>query len=164
MTKVATSDNIMNQQPGVPVPMPDRIADAQKQADALVRAYLAPRPSNVRWVHKTGRRAGEGDILVFRAYVIAGVLGVFLVLILTGIVLVQTNDDVREIVLGPSLTPTPSPTITPTNTPGITPTPSATPRLTPTPSASPPPNLLAAKPPALPRATEIYPEILERSV
>lgn len=164
VTQPAPAENVMNQAPGVPVPMPDRIADAQKQADALVRAYLTPTPSNVKWVHKTGRRAGEGDIIVFRAYVIGGVLVALLVLILAGVVLVQTNDDVREIVLGPSLTPTPSPTVTPTNTPGITPTASATPRLTPTPSASPPPNLDAAKPPALPRATEIYPEILERSV
>ncbi|MFN8449327.1 MAG: tetratricopeptide repeat protein [Anaerolineae bacterium] len=164
VTQPAPAENLMNQAPGVPVPMPDRIADAQKQAEALVRAYLAPHPSNVKWVHKTHRRAGEGDIIVFRAYVIAGTLVALIVLILAGVVLVQTNDDVREIVLGPSLTPTPSPTITPTNTPGITPTPSATPRLTPTPSASPPPNLAAAKPPSLPRATEIYPEILERSV
>lgn len=164
VTKLATSENIMEQAPGVPVPMPDRIADAQKQADALVRNYLAPLPSRVKWVHKTHRRAGEGDILVFRAYVITGIVAALIVLVLGGVVLVQTNDDVREIVLGPSLTPTPSPTITPTNTPGITPTPSATPRLTPTPSASPPPNLAAAKPPALPRATDIYPEILERSV
>lgn len=160
----APAENLMNQTPGVPVPMPDRIVDAQKQADALVRAYLAPTPSNVKWVHKTGRRAGEGDIIVFRAYVIGATLVALLVLVIAGVVLVQTNDDVREIVLGPSLTPTPSPTITPTNTPGITPTASVTPRLTPTPSASPPPNLAAAKPPSLPRATEIYPEILERSV
>ncbi len=158
------SPDIMSQSPGVPVPMPDKIADAQKQADALVRSYLAPAPANIKWVRKTRRRAGEGDIIVFRMYVAGAVLGVLFVLFLVGVVLVQTNDDVRGIVLGPSLTPTPSPTITPTNTPGLTPTPSATPRLTATPSATPPPNLLAASPPAFPRVTAVYPQILERAV
>ncbi|MEP7292674.1 MAG: tetratricopeptide repeat protein [Chloroflexota bacterium] len=162
-TKTQTQE-VMSQTPGVPVPMPDRIAEAQKQADALVREYLTPPASSVKWVHKTSRRAGERDIIVFRMYVAGAILGVLFVLFLGGVVLVQTNDDVRGIVLGPSLTPTPSPTITPTNTPGLTPTPSATPRLTPTPSATPPPNLLAASPPAFPRVTAVYPQILERAV
>lgn len=156
--------DIMTQAPGVPVPMPDQIAEAQRQADAVVRSYLTPLPAPVRWVHKTRRRAGESDIIVFRTYVAAGILGVLVVLIVIGLIILQTNDNVREIVLGPSATPTPSPTITPTNTPGLTPTPSATPRLTLTPSATPPESLLAAKLPALPRATEIYPQILERAV
>ncbi len=163
VTKPQTAD-IMNQAPGVPVPMPDQIAEAQRQSDALVRAYLTPQSSNVKWVHKTHRRAGEGDIIVYRMYVGIAALIVLIVLVGIGVFVVQTNDDVREVVLGPSATPTPSPTITPTNTPGLTPTPSPTPRLSPTPSASPPPNLLAASPPALPRATEIYPEILEKAV
>lgn len=152
------------QQPGVPLPAPDRVAEAQKQADMLVRGYLAPLPAGIKWVHKTSRRAGERDIIVFRMYVAGAIVGILLILVVMGVILVQTNDDVREIVLGPSATPTPSPTITPTNTPGLTPTPSETPRLTPTPSATPPPNLLAASPPAFPRVTAVYPQILERSV
>lgn len=164
VTQPVPQDNIMNQQPGVPVPMPDKIADAQKQADALVRSYLAPANSNIKWVHKTRRRAGEGDIIVFRMYVAGAILGVLALLLVAGFILVQTNDDVRGIVLGPSVTPSPSPTVTPTNTPGLTPTASATPRLTPTPSATPPPNLMAASPPAFPRVTAVYPQILERSV
>ncbi len=153
------------QQPGVPVPMPDKIAEAQKQADAVVRSYLAPLPaSSTKWVHKTRRRAGEGDIIVYRAYVAAGILVVLLLFVGIFVYLVQTNDTVRHVVLGPSATPTASPTITPTNTPGFTPTPSVTPALSPTPSATPPPNLLAASPPFLPKATEIYPQIEERAI
>jgi tetratricopeptide (TPR) repeat protein len=163
-TAAPAQPDIMSQQPGVPVPMPDRIAEAQKQADILVRGYLAPLPNGIKWVHKTSRRAGEGDIIVFRMYVAGAIVGILLILVVMGVVLVQTNDDVRGIVLGPSATPTPSPTVTPTNTPGLTPTPSETPRLTPTPSATPPPNLLAASPPAFPRVTPVYPQILERSV
>ncbi len=163
VTKPPTPD-IMTQAPGVPVPMPDQIAEAQRQADSVIRSYLAPLPTPVKWIHKTKRRAGEGDILVFRTYVAGAVIGVLAVLVVIGLIVIQTNDSVREIVLGPSATPTPSPTITPTNTPGLTPTPSATPRLTLTPSATPPESLLAAKLPALPRATDIYPEILERAV
>ncbi len=160
----ATVPDIAAQQPGVPVPMPDRIAEAQKQAEPIIHHYLTPLPSSTKWVHKTRQRAGEGDILIYRTYVAIGVLAVLLVLIVAGVIVVQTNDDVREIVLGPSATPTPSPTITPTNTPGLTPTASITPRFTPTPSVTVPPNILAASPPALPHATEIYPQILERSV
>ncbi len=163
VTKAATPD-IMDQAPGVPVPMPDKIASAQKDADEVVHSYLVPLPTTVKWVHKTHRRAGERDIIVYRVYVGIGIAAVLLVLIGAFVLLVQTNDNVREVVLGPSATPTPSPTITPTNTPGLTPTPSPTPRLTPTPSVTPPPNLLAASPPALPHATEVYPQILERGV
>ncbi|MEO8392761.1 MAG: hypothetical protein ABI700_07195, partial [Chloroflexota bacterium] len=82
----------------------------------------------------------------------------------SGVFVVQTNEGVKNIVLGPSATPTPSPTVTPTPTYGLTPTPSVTPRQSPTPSATPPPNLIAASPPALPRPTEIYPQILERPI
>lgn len=156
--------DIMTQAPGVPVPMPDQIAVAQQQADSIINNYLAPLPKPVKWVHKTHRRAGEGDILVFRTYIAGGIIAALVVLVVIGIVIIQTNDNVREIVLGPSATPTPSPTITPTNTPGLTPTPSATPRLTLTPSATPPESLNSAKLPVLPRATDFYPEILERSV
>lgn len=152
------------QAPGVPVPMPDQIAQAQHDAEPVVNSYLTPLPKTVRWVHKTHRRAGEGDIVVFRTYIAAGIVAVLVILIVAGIIVVQTNDSVREIVLGPSATPTSSPTVTPTFTPGLTPTPSATPRLTLTPSETPPPNLQAAKLPELPRATSVYPEILERAV
>ncbi|HVU10663.1 MAG TPA: tetratricopeptide repeat protein [Phototrophicaceae bacterium] len=156
--------DVSAQQPGVPVPMPDKIAEAQKEADAVVRGYLSPLPTTTKWVHKTRRRAGESDIIVYRAYVAAGILVVLLVFVGIFVYLLQTNDAVRHVVLGPSATPTSSPTITPTNTPGYTPTPSITPALSPTPSATPPPNLLAASPPALPKATEIYPQIEERAI
>ena len=160
----AAAPDMMSQAPGVPVPMPDRIADAQKQADPVVRSYLSPSAPTTKWVHKTHRRAGERDILVYRAYVAVGITIVIVLLLASGVFVVQTNETVKNVVLGPSETPTPSPTVTPTNTPGLTPTPSPTPRVSPTPSATPPANLLAASPPALPRATEIYPQILERPV
>ncbi len=164
VTQQPIMPDLSAQQAGVPVPMPDRVAEAQKQAESVLHRYLTPLPATTKWVHKTRRRAGEGDIIIYRTYVAAGILGVLLVLLAMGFVVVQTNDDVREIVLGPSATPTPSPTITPTNTPGLTPTASVTPRLTPTPSMTAPPNLVAASPPALPRATSIYPQILEQGV
>jgi tetratricopeptide (TPR) repeat protein len=165
VTKAPSAPDIMTQSPGVPVPMPDRIAEAQRQVDALVRDYVEPSYTpTVKWVHKTHRRAGERDIIVYRAYVAVGITIVIILLLASGVFVVQTNEGVKNIVLGPSATPTPSPTVTPTPTFGLTPTPSATPRLSPTPSATPPPNLIAASPPALPRPTEIYPQILERPI
>lgn len=152
------------QQAGVPVPPPDRIAEAQKNAEQITRDYLAPIPVSVNYVKKTRRRAGEGDIVVYRAYVAAGIAAVFVLLIGVFLYLLQTNDTVRAVVLGPSATPTYTPTVTPTNTPGITPTPSVTPQRSPTPSPSVPPNILAASPPALPRATAVYPRLLEAAV
>ncbi len=80
VTAAAVPD-ITAQQPGVPVPMPDRIAEAQKQAEPVIHRYLTPLPSGIKWVHKTRQRAGEGDILIYRTYVAIGILGVLILLL-----------------------------------------------------------------------------------
>jgi tetratricopeptide (TPR) repeat protein len=153
-----------DQQPGVPIPPPERIAALLPELERVARSASTPIPKRASWQRKTRNRAGERDIVVYRAQVALSAL-VVLVLIGVGFVFaVQTNDDLRGIVLGPSATPTPSPTVTPTFTPGLSATPSATPRQSPTPSLTPPPNLPAASPPFLPRATAIYPPVRERFV
>ncbi|NDJ59747.1 MAG: tetratricopeptide repeat protein [Chloroflexi bacterium] len=152
----------MKQPPGIPLPSADAITEAQRQAEALIFDYNAPLPADTRWVHKTRGRAGERAIVVLRLYIAAAVAGVLTILAVGGVVAVQTNDDIRGIVLGPSLTPTPSPTITPTPTPGLTATPSPTPGLTLTPSATVPINLPRADQFNLPGPTDVYPPILER--
>ena len=150
------------QQPGVPLPAPERIADAQKVADSVVRAYLAPPPAALKWVRKTRGRAGERDALVYRMYVAGGVLGVIVVLLVASLIVVNTNDDLRGVVYGPSATPTLVPTATYTPTPGITPTPSATPRLTLTPSPTVPAMIQTSDPYIPPRATSVYPALFDR--
>ena len=43
-----------------------------------MRSYLTPPPNTVKWVHKTNRRAGERDIIVFRMYVAGAIVGILL--------------------------------------------------------------------------------------
>lgn len=156
--------DVPEQQPGVPIPPPDRIAAIIPEVERIARVASTPIPKRANWQRKTRNRAGEGDIVVYRAQVAITAL-IVLVLIGVGFVFaVQTNDDLRGIVLGPSATPTPSPTVTPTFTPGLSATPSVTPRISPTPSLTPPPNIPAASPPFLPRATALYPPVRERFV
>jgi tetratricopeptide (TPR) repeat protein len=154
--------DIMSQPAGVPLPSAERITEAQKQADALLRGYMMPLPSDVKWVHKTRRRAGEGDIIVLRLYTTAAIVGFLIVLGIVGTIIVLTNDDLRSIVIAPTDTPTNTPTVTPTFTPGFTPTPSVTPRISPSPSATVAPSVPTANPYAPPDATSIYPPVLER--
>jgi tetratricopeptide (TPR) repeat protein len=156
--------DIMSQPAGVPLPSAERIAEAQKQADALLRGYMMPLPSDVKWVHKTRRRAGEGDIIVLRLYITAAVVGFLIVLGIAGTILVLTNEDLRSLVFAPTGTPTHTPTVTPTFTPGFTPTPSVTPRVSPTPSATVDPNIPTANPFDPVDATAIYPPVLERPI
>lgn len=154
----------MEQPPGVPVPPPEKVTAALPELEKIARAYAAPVPKRANWQHKTRNRVGERDIVFYRLQVAAGVAVVVALLIIAGIFAVNTNDDLRAVVYGASLTPTPSPTITPTFTPGLSATPSSTPRQTPTPSATVPLNVPAASPPALPRATALYPPIEENFV
>ncbi|MDZ4768267.1 MAG: tetratricopeptide repeat protein [Chloroflexota bacterium] len=164
MQAVRAVEDPTEQQPGIPVPTPDRIAAALPELEKIARAYSAPIPRRATWGHKTRSRAGERDIVVYRLQV-AAAAGVVMVLLVVGfLIALQNNADLQYVVYGPSATPTPSPTITPTFTPGLSATPSATPRLTLTPSATVPGNVPAASPPALPRATAIYPPVLERFV
>lgn len=152
--------------PGVPVPDPQRLAQAQQQADEVLRKYrLADyRIENVRWVRKTRQRAGERDTLYFRLIVAGGLVGVLLVIGLLGTVIVLNNPELRGIVFAPTWTLTPTATVTPTPTPGFTPTPSPTPELTLTPSPTVPPNIPRGDINAPPGPTRIYPEVSSRFI
>src|SRR5262249_24448947 len=70
----STGQEIGGQTPGIPVPGTNAIAEAQKQAEMVVREYTVPIPESVKWVHKTRRRAGERDVLVLRASIVAGIV------------------------------------------------------------------------------------------
>ncbi len=160
--KVATQELMRAQVPGVPMPTSDRIAEAQKSLDALIRRSLEPLPNTIKWTHKTRARAGERDIIIYRLYVFAGILVVLVVLGILGGYAVSTNEDLRALVLAPTATATNTPTPSLTPTYGLTPTPSSTPRLTWTPTDEPPNSLPTPNAYALPRVTPVYPPILER--
>lgn len=157
------TQEMMSQPPGVPLPGADAVSAAQKQIELLVRDAMAPLPASpLKWVKKTKRRAGEGDVVVLRLYVAGALMGALVVLGIVGTVVVLSNDDLRSIVIAPTRTFTSTPTATPTSTPGVTPTPSPQPRRSPTPTPQPPLNLTPANPYSLPQATDIYPPVFER--
>ena len=146
--------------PPVPLPDADAVAEAQRQAEAVIRSYMAAREDGgAHWVHKTRNRAGERDIYVLRAQVAAVVVTVLVLLGIGGTLFVLNNEDARAILFAPTPTMTFTPTFTPTSTPGLTPTPSPTPRLTLTPSPTVPAALPTYNPYAPPRPTDIYPRI-----
>jgi tetratricopeptide (TPR) repeat protein len=146
--------------PGVPLPDAETIAEAQRQAEAVVRTYMTTHEgTGAQWVHKTRNRAGERDIYVLRAQVAAAVVTILVLLGIGGTLFVLNNEDARAILFAPTPTMTFTPTMTPTSTPGLTPTPSPTPRLTLTPSPTVPPALPTYNPYAPPRPTDIYPRV-----
>lgn len=161
---VAREADMMNQEPGVPLPSAEAVAEAQRQADIFLRQYAQPLPGDIKWTHKTRRRAGEGDVVVLRLYMAAAVVGVLIVLGIVGTIVVLSNDDLRSIVIAPTRTPTHTPTVTPTATPGFTPTPSVTPRVSPSPTATIEPDIPTANPHQPPEVTPIYPPVLEKPV
>jgi len=156
------------QAPGVPIADPQKIAQAQTEADPIVREYLAPPKGypGVTWVRKSARRAGERDVVVLRLYVAGGVAAALIGLFVVGALVVLNNPELRGIVFAPTWTisPTPAPpTNTPTPTPGVTPTPSPTPELTYTPSPTVPPEIPNGAQAALP-PTLIYPPAQEKGI
>jgi tetratricopeptide (TPR) repeat protein len=155
----ATGQEIGGQTPGVPVPGTNAIAEAQKQAEMVVREYTVPISDPVKWVHKTRRRAGERDVLLLRVYIAAAVIGALLVVGGGLFLFVTTNPDARSVLFAPTPTMTYTPTITPSPTPGLTPTPSPTPALTLTPSPTVPSNIPTSNPYVPPTPTSIYPPI-----
>jgi tetratricopeptide (TPR) repeat protein len=159
-----TEQEIMALPPGIPNPSPDRVADAQKQIDRLLLEYNAPLPSDIKWTQKRSGRAGERDVVVLRLYVAAAVVGFLVILAFIGVIAVNTNDELRGVVFGPSETPTVTPSITPTNTPGLTPTPSVTPPRSPTPTPTFSLDITPGDPLSPPRATDVYPQVFERPI
>mgnify|MGYP000907720998 CR=1 FL=1 len=130
----------------------------------MIREFQQPLPSDIKWVHQTKRRAGEGDVNVLRAQIAGGVIGFAIILVIIGGIVLATDADAQYSVFGPSATPTASPTITPTNTPGVTPTPSPAPSREYTSTPVPPANLAPANPFVLPAATAVYPALVEGNV
>ncbi|MDZ4764046.1 MAG: tetratricopeptide repeat protein [Chloroflexota bacterium] len=162
-TRRLSEQEIMAQPAGIPQPPPERITDAHKQIDRLMLELNEPLP-NYTWTRKRGGRAGEGDIIVYRAYVTAGIVALLVILGVVSVFVYNTNADVRLIVSGPSATPTVTPSVTPTNTPGLTPTPSPTPQRSPTVTPTLPFDITPGDPYAPPRATAIYPRIEQREI
>lgn len=161
---VRQTSDAAQQAPSVPAPTPEKIAEAQRQIDRLITESTIPLPNDVNYTHKTKRRAGESDIVVYRFYLGAAAAGVFALFIVFFIILVSTNDDVAEIVLGPSPTITLTPTATWTPTPGFTPTPSLEPNPSYTPSPVVPTEIPFADIYNPPRPTAIYPQLQDRAM
>lgn len=155
-----TTQEMMSQAAGVPLPRRDAVLEAARQAEEVVRQAAAAPPLNVKWVRKTRNRAGERDIWRLRAYV-AGASAVVLALLCTGsFFVVSSTPELARIVFAATLTPTLTPTFTPTPTPGFTPTPSVTPRVAPPATATIPPLFPTANAYS-PMATAIYPEVVD---
>jgi tetratricopeptide (TPR) repeat protein len=162
--KAKSSTGTTQQATNIPTAAPEKIAEAQKQIDSLILEATAPLPNTVKYVHKTRRRAGESDIVVYRFYLGAAALGVLAVFAVLFIILVTTNEDAAELVFGPSPTITRTPTNTWTPTPGVTPTPSQQPDPSYTPSPSVPTEVPFADIFNPPRPTPIYPALLDRAM
>ena len=148
--------------PGVPIPAPEKIAEVQKQVDTLLRDLPNLSAAPVKYIRKTRRRAGESDIVVYRAYLGIGIGAVVALFLIAFVILITTNDDAAEIVFGSSPTPTRTPTITWTPTPGVTPTPSPEPDEPATAMPLVDPNITPASIVSLPRATPFDPPLLDR--
>ena len=153
---------------GIPIPAPEQVAQAQAEADQIVREYIAPLSAypGVTWVKKTRRRAGERDSLYLRMYLAGGAAALIVVLLGIGWIVINNNPELRGIVFAPTwtLSPTPQPpTFTPTPTAGVTPTPSPTPELTLTPSPTVPSDIQPGNADSV-QATAIYPAIQEKGV
>ncbi len=162
--QAASGTPAATQAASIPLPTAEKITEAQRQVDVLVREISAPLPQTVKYVKKTKRRAGEGDIVVYRLYLTAGLIGALVLIgLIVGIVL-ATNEDAQEVVFGPSSTPSNTPTVTWTPTPGVTPTPSTEPRSSLTPSPTVPAEIAGADIYNLPRATVFYPPLLDRAL
>lgn len=148
--------------PGVPIPTPQQVVEAQGQVDAIIREYLAPLSGykNVTWVHKTKKRAGERDATLLNVYLASGAAVVILLVLVGGFLIVWNNPELRGVVFAPTQTPsfTPAPpTLTPTPTLGVTPTSSPTPEQTYTPSPTVPPELPDGASTQFPQPTPLYP-------
>ncbi|MCC6616741.1 MAG: tetratricopeptide repeat protein [Anaerolineae bacterium] len=156
-----STQEMLSQAPGVPIPSRDAVVRAFEQAEPVVQEYQLPLPDDVRWSKKSKGRAGERDIWLLRGYVTGGIVAALLVSCGILYFVVTSNN----IVIGPNgiafnPTRTPIPTMTLTPTPGVTPTPSPTPRIAPRPSATIPP-LAPTADVYSPEATDIYPAIFE---
>lgn len=148
---------------GIPIVDSEAIEEMSQQVDASIQAFLEDALADyltpeVTWERKEHGRAGSGEYRnlllqvasasLLAIFIIGGALAVF----------IATNATAQRYLFGPSDTPMPTATFTPTATPGVTNTPSPTP-LTP---ASETPSLDAsvtpgnADPNFPPDATTVY--------
>ncbi len=153
-----SEQEIMAQPPGIPIPAQERINEAHKHIDRLMIELTEPLPT-YNWTRKRSGRAGEGDIVVYRLYVTAGIVAALVLLGVIGVIALNNSPQLQLVVYGASATPTVTPSVTPTNTPGLTPTPSVTPQRSPTPSPTVPFEITPGDPLSPPRATAIYPQV-----
>lgn len=162
-TQRLTEQEIMAQPAGIPIPSQERVTDAHKQIDRLMIELTEPLPT-YNWTRKRSGRAGEGDIVVYRLYVTAGIVAALVLLAVIGVIALNNSPQLQLVVYGASVTPTVTPSVTPTNTPGLTPTPSVTPQRSPTASPTVSFEITPGDPFSPPRATAIYPQINAREI
>ena len=141
----------------IPVLNPDYLDVLNRQAGAIIEQYLdSLETTEIEWVRKEKRRAGERDIIVLRLQVASAVIAFLLVFGGAAVVFVANSPEAQRVLFVPTNTVTPSPTSTSTSTPGFTPTPSPTSEVTLTPSPTINPSITPGNPTIQPRATELY--------
>lgn len=156
--------------PGVPVPDINYLEEALLYAEGVAKRYSPMPATDVQWIHKEKRRAGERDIVTLRLQVGGAILGVLIVFGVIGGYIFTNSPEAQRILGIRTRTATLTPSVTPTNTPGLTPTPSVTPDFTLNPTYTPSPTIPQSLTPAgnvnaTPRPTLPYlPAPLERPV
>lgn len=166
LAPLAAASGDQPQRAGVPIPDAQRLAAAQAQAEQALQTYFAAAApaSDVNWVRKGRRRAGERDALYLRLKIAGAVVGLLAALGIVGGLIVANDPQLRGVVFAPTWTPSPTATLTPTPTPGYTPTPSATPEISPTASPTIDPSITPGSIDAPPLPTRIYPDTGSRPV
>jgi len=148
--------------PGELSPLPDAalLNEITQMADELAQSYLTSALGSYdpgfAWKRKNRNRAGEREILVFRAQIAAAAAGVLAVVGVIAVLIVLNVPSVRVAMLEPTATLSPTPTLTPTNTPGVTPTFSPEPELTYTPSPTLNPSVTPGSIIEPPEPTDVY--------
>lgn len=156
--------------PGVPIPDINYLEEALIYAEGIAKRYNPIPPTDVQWIHKETRRAGERDIVALRLQVGGAIFGALLVLGVLGVVIFNSSPEAQRILGIRTRTATLTPSVTPTNTPGLTPTPSVTPDFTLNPTYTPSPTIPITLLPvgnvnATPRPTLPYlPAAIERPI
>lgn len=130
---------------GVPLPQMPQVQSAQREAEAIIRAYqLQTEEDRFSWTQKKRGRVGEREITVLRLQILGALFGILAIGGIIGLVALANSPTVRVIFQGtdvPTSTQTPTATNTPTNTPGLTATPSPTRNFTEEPTFTPSPTI-----------------------
>lgn len=166
VTDSLADDDITSDESGIPIPAISVLESAKQQAVEAVDTYTQRlannKVSDIEWVHKTKRRAGEREIFLWRMQIGIAILVFSVFVVGGGLFAIFNSPDVRLTLFGASDTPRPptrTPTLTPTQTPGFTFTPSPTrPASEPSFTPLPPVNLGITSVPieVTARSTELY--------